>query len=585
MGTPPLPYRARPLQVLLGVGAVLVVSAAAAVVGAFGGVAARLALLLLAVVAAAFSLLAALEGLRSTEETLAACAAGVGLTASALGESNPAAPAAVAVVCLGLHVRARSTAAWPLASWFALQVAVLRAVDDVPDPLPASLFLAVALVGLGIALWGRRVVARVALVTTAPWWVAGVVGGTVTAWTGPGLSRHLAALLLVAAAAGLLPARLRADLDALLGPPVAVPLLAGAVAGAGVAGSLAALGSPGITAAGYAGVLLATTVPHHLSGWRRGLLGPAATAAGSAMALAALIQLSTRADWAALSLLFLLTAVPSVFIAARRPGERPTSVPWAVGCLAAAALLAVPAGILDPLPAAAVLTGLYGAGLVASAPLAVADRPPTLVVSAAAAVAALGLAASAGLPSLAVALGAQGVLTGEFAVWTTRPAGEFLPSAAWWVSAAQLTVATWLAVATRDVQVLEGYTLPLATGLLLAQGPRLAEGPSWPAWGPALLVAAVPSAAMAVVLPGSTRPVVVLTACAVAMVAAGAAGVRAPLVIGAATAVGTALALALATLLWPVAAALVIGAVLVGVGARREQSPTPFFASRLAELR
>jgi hypothetical protein len=135
------------------------------------------------------------------------------------------------------------------------------------------------------------------------------------------------------------------------------------------------------------------------------------------------------------------------------------------------------------------------------------------------------------------------------------------------------------------VHVLEEYTLPLAAGLLLAQGPRLRAGASWPAWGPGLLVAAVPSAVLAVVLPGGTRPIAVLAGAAVVMVLAGATGVRAPLVIGAATAVGTTLALALAALLWPVAAALLIGAGLLVVGARREQFPTPSFATPLAKLR
>src|SRR5215217_3966450 len=60
---PPLPYRARPPQVLLGVGAVLVVSAAAAVVSAYGGAPARGLLLLLAVAAGWQSLVAARKDL------------------------------------------------------------------------------------------------------------------------------------------------------------------------------------------------------------------------------------------------------------------------------------------------------------------------------------------------------------------------------------------------------------------------------------------------------------------------------------------------------------------------------------------
>ena len=81
----PLPYRARPPQVLLGVGAVLLVSAGAAVASAYGGRPARLLLLALAAAAGWFSLRAARAGLRSSEETLAACAAGLALSASASG--------------------------------------------------------------------------------------------------------------------------------------------------------------------------------------------------------------------------------------------------------------------------------------------------------------------------------------------------------------------------------------------------------------------------------------------------------------------------------------------------------------------
>ena len=81
-----------------------------------------------------------------------------------------------------LHRVAPTTAAWPLVSWAAAQLAVLRALDCVPDAVHTELYLSVAIVGLGIALYGRRVVGRVALLTTAPWWLAGVVGGSSSAW-------------------------------------------------------------------------------------------------------------------------------------------------------------------------------------------------------------------------------------------------------------------------------------------------------------------------------------------------------------------------------------------------------------------
>jgi hypothetical protein len=583
VGEPRLPYRVRPLQVLLGVGAVLVVAAAAAVAGAYGGPYARIVFAVLAVIAAALSLVSALDGLRSTEETLAACASGLALVAATWHTGSPLPAAVVAAACLGLHLGAQQAAVWPLASWVALQVAVVKGTDDVAPALHSSLFLAVALVGLGIALWARPLVARVALVTTGPWWVVGVAGGLTTAWSGSGLARQLAVLLVVAAAAGLLPARLRAELDALLGPRVAVPVLAGGVAGAAAAGALAEGGTVGITAAGYVGVLLASVLPGFLSGWRQGLFGPIAVTAGSVLALVALVALSVRGDWAALVVLFLLTALPSALFS-WRADAREEALPWAVGCLAAAAVLAVPAGWLGPLPAAVVLTALYGVGLAVAATLPAPSRLPTLVTAGSAAVAAVVLVLlQTDRQPLALLLALQGLVTVEWAGWTSEP--EQAPSVAWRIGAAQWTVAIWLAVSAGSAHVLEAYTLPLAAALLLAQGPRLVEGPSWPAWGPGLLVAAVPSAVMAVVLPGITRPVVVLCGAALVMVLAAAAGLRAPLVIAAATAVGTTLALALATVVWPVVAALVIGAVLLGVGAREEFSPVASFAAPLAKLR
>ena len=189
--TPPLPYRVRPPQVLLGVGAVLLVSAGAAVASAHGGIPARVLLLVLAGVAAGFSLRAARGRLRSSEETLAAAAAGLALAASSAGalslDGEPVSAAAFAVVFLVLHQYSRTTLVWPVAAWMATQLAVLRLVDDTPPALRLHVFLAVALLGLGIALFGRPVIARIALVTTAPWWIAGLVSGVDAAWTDAGV--------------------------------------------------------------------------------------------------------------------------------------------------------------------------------------------------------------------------------------------------------------------------------------------------------------------------------------------------------------------------------------------------------------
>ena len=60
---------------------------------------------------------------------------------------------------------------------------------------------------------------------------------------------------------------------------------------------------------------------------------------------------------------------------------------------------------------------------------------------------------------------------------------------------------------------------------------------------------------------------------------------RAPLQIGAGTALVLALGLSVRALPWPVATALVVGGVLLAVGARRERRPVAGFATRLADLR
>ena len=119
----PLPYRARPPQVLLGVGAVLLVSAGAALASAHGGAPARLLLLALALSAAGFSLHAAWTGLRGAEEILAACVTGLGVAAGDLGRpelgGTPGMPVVLAVVFLVLHLAAPTTTTWPLAAWLA----------------------------------------------------------------------------------------------------------------------------------------------------------------------------------------------------------------------------------------------------------------------------------------------------------------------------------------------------------------------------------------------------------------------------------------------------------------------------------
>lgn len=592
---PPLPYRARPSQVLLVVGAVLVVSAGGAAAAVYGGGSARVLLLALAAAAAGASAWGSHARLRATEETLAAAAVALAVLGTDAGtpllRGSVVPPLVLGGVFLVLARLLPRPVTWPLAAWLALQLAAVRALEgSEAGVVRTAELLTVALVGLGVALGARRLVARVALVTTAPWWVAGVVGALGTAWSGDAAARWTSAALTVAAALELVAARLVRSLEPLLGPPVAVPVLAGAVSGAALGGALGAPGPGAVLLAGYTGVLLAAAAAALLTGWVRGLSLPSALAAGGTMVVLSVGQLVAGSRWLELVLLLVLTALPCVLVAALRRDDRPVTVPAAVGCLAAAALVAT-ASELVAVGAAAVFLGLlYAASLGAGLVLDPRTRRATVVtgaVCAALAVVLLVLARDRGL--LAVQLATQGLLTcawGWFVWHTPDPRrGALEGSPAWRAGAAQLVVAAWTAAVLGDWSVVEAYTLPAALGLLLAAGPRLAGGPSWPAWGPGLLVAAVPSVVWAVATPGSTRPVLVLLVAAAVMAAAAWRAVRAPLLIAAWTTVALALGLAVLALPLPVSGALVVGVVLLAVGARRERYPVAGFDARLADMR
>ena len=593
---------ARAWQVLLVVGAVLVVSAGAAVASAHGGWAARLFLIALALAAAALSVRAARSDLRTSEEILAASAVGLALAGVDLGGplfgTNALGAAVLAVVFLGFRLGVSTTAAWPLASWAAFQLTVLRGLAVVPATLRTETFVCVALVGVGIALSGRCVVARAALITAAPWWLAGVVHGSADAWAGTGAQRGLTLALMVAAAAAVLLARLREDLAPLLGPARVAPVVAGVVVGIAVTGAFSASSGPAVTLTGYAGVLVATTAAATLNGWRRGLLLPLALSCGTVMTLLSAGQLVVANRWSQLSLLLLLTAVPTVVVALRRRDERPVAVPTAILCLAGAALLAMPEGVLGPVVVGVLLTALYGAAMAVGPELDAPSRPPTARASALCAVAAalVLLTADVRWPALALTLALQGESTLGWALRTgprrgsggdTAPgADDAAPSGtAWRVAAVQFVLAAWVAAAAAHHGQVEWYSLSAAAGLLVAAGPALVHGPSWPAWGPALLVAAAPSTLLAVVTADGARAVGVLTIAAAVLVAGGAAGVRAPVMVGAGTLLVLAVGMTAPALPWPLGTALVVGTALLVVGMRRERRPLAGFGRRLAELR
>jgi hypothetical protein len=586
---------ARPSLLLLVVGAVLVVSAGGTAAAVYGGGSAQVLLLALAAAAAGASAWGSHARLRATEETLAAAAVALAVlgtdTGTPLLRGSVVPPLVLAGVFLVLARLLRRPATWPLAAWLAGQLAGLRVLAGTEDGAARTVWmLTIALVGLGIAIGARRLVARVALVTTAPWWVAGVVGAVGTAWSADAAARWTSAVLTAAVALELVAARLVRALEPLLGPPRAVPLLAGAVSGAALGGALGAPGPGAVLLAGYTGVLIAAFAAALLTGWVRGLFLPIALAAGGTLVALSVGQLVAGRRWVELVLLLLLTALPCVLVAALRRDDRPVAVPAAVGCLAGAALVAAASGLVSAGVAAVWLGLLYTASLGTGLALDRETRRATVVtgaVCAGLAVVLLVLARDRGV--LAVQLAAQGLLSCAWGwhVWHTREPrdGEPEGTPAWRAGAAQLVVAAWTTAALADWSLAEAYSLPAALGLLLAAGPRLADGPSWPAWGPGLVVAAVPSVVWAVVAPGSTRPVLVLLVAGAVMGVAAWRAVRAPLLVAAWTAVALALGLALVALPLPVAGALVVGVVLLAVGARRERNPVAGFGARVAEMR
>ena len=411
--------------------------------------------------------------------------------------------------------------------------------------------------------------AVVALVTTAPWWVAGVVEGTRLVWTttSPAAAAAVPAALMVAAAAGLVALRLRPSLRPLLGPRPLAPVLAGAVTGAAVAGVLQSTGPAGVPTAGYLGLVTAALVAE-LASPHPALPGPARRAgAGRAR--------RPRCRWSswrptgrltALALLLLAAAVPAVLVAARQPADRPGALPVAVGCLTGSALLAEADGSLS--------TGAAGPMLLALAVVAVTaaglerhhrdEVPLALSAVAVGLVAVVHLGRSGHLPSLSGALAVLGAALFGYAVRSGRAPARAGGCAA-------LLAAAWLAAVHADVRAVEAYSLPLAAVLLLYAGRRLATAPSGSSWGPALAAGYVPSVFLALVEPDLLRVVLLVVAATLTTIAATGWAVRAPFLAGAAVLVTVGVGRLVAVL--PPSGLVVFlgaGAVLLGVGASYE---------------
>ncbi|PZA18994.1 hypothetical protein DMO24_23100, partial [Modestobacter versicolor] len=296
--------RVSPQQVLLAAGAVAVVVAGAASLSLTGWVFTTA----LALGTAAASLWCGVRRLRASEETLAVATVVLAVVGDRAG-SDPTSAVVLAVLSAVFWLLGRlgrRALTWPVAAWLSAQLAVLTALSGADlGALPqVSAVLGTAIAGTLVTLRARRPVAPVALATTALWWVTGVATGTHLVWTTTATSTAApAAALLVGAAAGLVALRLRPALRPLLGPRPLVPVLAGAVTGAAVAGVLQSTGPAGVPAAGYLGLVSAALVAALASPRPHSVVRPAGLALACTATALSVVQLLADGRWSAVALL------------------------------------------------------------------------------------------------------------------------------------------------------------------------------------------------------------------------------------------------------------------------------------------
>jgi hypothetical protein len=545
---PRAPRRLSPQQVLLGLGALLLVTAALAFVAVawtrLGLVFQAGLMLTVTALACGCSAWAARRGLRATEEALAA--AGAALLAIDLGAARalglPAVEdvplrhwwsiscAVVVLVAVLLGRLTRTTVVWPLVALLAAQPLpfLLLGEDLLTGPAGVAACLALAAADLVAAERLRPGLARVARLLAALAGGAGVLGGlAASGWAGAADSWTSTAVLAVAGAGVLaLAPRFRSEFAGL--SPATVPGGVGAVVGLALAGSLQHAGTEGwwiATALGL-GLLNAAVVR-----WTEGRTALVAglTAGGAALVLVHALLLADDRRLGELAVLALAATVPAVATAVRIPALRPGATAAALLAPGTAILLATADDVLS-----AVVAGLLLALLAAGAfAVATARRTHPEELAAAAGGALTGLAAGATSASVeawgqvGLQLGVVGIAAGCYAVVAGRR-----PVAV--VAVADLVVATWIAVGGAGVETPEAYTLPAAAGLLVLALPALRSGaPSWAAEGAAAGVALVPSALVVVADPTALRLVLVVVAACALVVAGTLLHRQAPFVLGA----------------------------------------------------
>ncbi len=543
----PVPRRRlSPQQVLLGLGALLVVAAALAFVAVAWtrlGVAFQAAVMSTVTAAAcAASALAARRGLRATEEALAA--AGAALLAVDLGAARalglwgadavpPRLWAGLSCVAVGgaallLGLATRSTLTWPLVALLAAQPAAwLLLPADLADGAAGVAVLAVtALADVLVLLVLRPVLRPVALVLAALTGGAGALLGVVLAWGGAPVDSWGATAVLAATAAAAVGLLHRSPPVPALPAPERTAATAAGVAAAALGGSLGQLGVGGaVVAAGLGLVLLTLAAPARAAGPLLGGL----LAGGTVLSLAGAAVLADAGSAGPLALLVLAGAAPAVLAAVGRPRVRPQATAAALAAPALAVLVAHEGGLLDPVPAG-LLLALAGATAYAVAALRTGapEELAAAVTGTLAGLAAAALAAEAqAWGQVAVDLAVVGAAAGSWAVVSGRRPVAVL-------AVADLVAAGWIAAAGAEIRTPEVYTLPAAVGLLLLAVPALRAGAtSWAAEGPATAVALLPSALVAVAEPTAVRLAGAVTAAVVLTVAGTLTHRQAPFVVGA----------------------------------------------------
>ncbi|SOC49884.1 Predicted membrane protein [Blastococcus aggregatus] len=559
------PRRLSPQQVLLALGALLLVTAALTFVAVawtrFGLVFQAGLMLTVTVAACGSSAWAARRQLRATEEALAA--AGAALLAIDLGAARAlglfeledvglriwwvVSCAVVVAVSLGLGRLTRSTATWPLTALLAAQpLAFVLLPDDLRiSPMGPALALALVAVDLVAARRLRPSLAPVSLVLAGLFALFGVFWGLSFAAESSAADSWGSTAVLAVAGGALLTFGPRVGADEAIWrlvlwaartgrtvhswgtmPATVLPGLVGAVLGLALAGSLQHAGNQDwwIAAALGLGLLtVAALLPD------RPRIAAGAIGSGAPLVGAHVLLLVEAERFGELAVVALAATVPALVAAVLLPALRAAATAAALLAPGTAILLATADDVLSPV-VAGLLLALLADGAFA---VATARRTHPGELAAAAVGALTGLAAGATSASagawgqVGLQLGVVGIAAGCYAVVAGRR-----PVAV--VAVADLVVATWIAVGGAGVETPEAYTLPAALGLLVLAVPALRSGaPSWAAEGAACGVALVPSALVVVAEPTALRLVLVVAAAAALVVAGTLLHRQAPFVIGA----------------------------------------------------